>query len=116
MSASKVMANFQDAIINSLNRQRYRFHVDEERLSFAKRDELNSDQSETLRERMEEHELPSEPGELESAQAQPGLGDTCHITTWEAGWNVTNAIQVGLKARFAFRYKRADMYFQQKYL
>ncbi|XP_032877944.1 vesicular inhibitory amino acid transporter-like [Amblyraja radiata] len=87
------MVNFQDAINNLLNRQRYRFHVDEERLSFAKRDELNSDQSETLRERMEEHELPSEPGELESAQAQPGLGDTCHITTWEAGWNVTNAIQ-----------------------
>ncbi|XP_072136810.1 vesicular inhibitory amino acid transporter [Mobula birostris] len=87
------MINFQDVISNLPSRKRYPLHVDEERLNFAKLDELNRDQSEILREEVEDHEPSSEAGGLEPEQRVAGIGDTSHITTWEAGWNVTNAIQ-----------------------
>uniref|UniRef100_UPI00398EBE3D vesicular inhibitory amino acid transporter n=1 Tax=Pristiophorus japonicus TaxID=55135 RepID=UPI00398EBE3D len=92
-STSKIMINFQDVIINLLKKRRYGFQVDEENLSFAKREELNTDHTEILQGRVVE-EVPS--GEVEN-RAQRLETDRLHagphITTWEAGWNVTNAIQ-----------------------
>ncbi|XP_067884665.1 vesicular inhibitory amino acid transporter [Heterodontus francisci] len=86
------MINFQRVIINLLKKHRYGFQVDEENVSFAKREELNTDQEKEL-----EREPPSEAENWaqrsETAQLQTGPRHTPHITTWEAGWNVTNAIQ-----------------------
>ncbi|XP_067841378.1 vesicular inhibitory amino acid transporter [Heptranchias perlo] len=91
------MINFQDVIINLLKKHRYGFHVDEENLSFAKRDELNIDHTEIVQERVVEQASPGEAENraqsLETDQLRAELQDTPHITTWEAGWNVTNAIQ-----------------------
>ncbi|KYO18993.1 hypothetical protein Y1Q_0018946 [Alligator mississippiensis] len=70
--------------------------TDEENVNFARRDELNRTHS-------EEREDPNGPSVHESddchqdpeyqTQAHTEGDQTKLISTWEAGWNVTNAIQ-----------------------
>lgn len=57
-------------------------HTDEENVNFARQDELNRMHS-------EEEESPGSQTQVHMQHVQTTL-----ITTWEAGWNVTNAIQV----------------------
>lgn len=71
--------------------------TDEEHVNFARRDELNRAHS-------EEREEPDGPLNFEldvchqdpeyKSPAPPPHAQVKLITSWEAGWNVTNAIQV----------------------
>ncbi|XP_078069684.1 vesicular inhibitory amino acid transporter [Mustelus asterias] len=97
-SISKIMINFQRGITKFLKRHRYGFRVDEENLSFAQLEELDPDPGEIFQGRVLERGSLSEAEngmqqQLGTEQLNPGPGHTPHISTWEAGWNVTNAIQ-----------------------
>ncbi|XP_062407317.1 vesicular inhibitory amino acid transporter [Sardina pilchardus] len=77
-----------------------RFHAGgEESLAFAHRDELSRSYGEAHAAEPGEEPCGSSPETSEDLQATEGFHggppeDTCpKITTWEAGWNVTNAIQ-----------------------
>ena len=80
---------------------------DEEALGLAQRDELSrtyveeAQQNQTTRRESSCGTLPSSPDtqqEPHSSQTRSQTPST-RITTWEAGWNVTNAIQVGGEGR-----------------
>ncbi|KAH1172887.1 hypothetical protein KIL84_016726, partial [Mauremys mutica] len=70
--------------------------ADEENVNFARRDELNQTHSEEKEEQDATMTL-----EFNVSHQDPGYQSKAHmqgaqiklITTWEAGWNVTNAIQ-----------------------
>eukprot|EP00062_Callorhinchus_milii_P013978 gi/632962763/ref/XP_007897500.1/ PREDICTED: vesicular inhibitory amino acid transporter-like [Callorhinchus milii] len=91
--ASKIMITFQNMLTRLLKKQQYGFQVDEENLSFAKRDELDADHRGLCPGKEGRNEcLEPQVERCEIDQLSPRQ-DTPHITTWEAGWNVTNAIQ-----------------------
>ncbi|XP_078398973.1 vesicular inhibitory amino acid transporter [Cetorhinus maximus] len=96
-STSKIVINFQRVITHLLKKHSYSFRVDEENLNFAQLEELETDHSEIFQGRVLERGPPSEADNrvqrLETDQPDAGPRHTPHITTWEAGWNVTNAIQ-----------------------
>ncbi|KAK1170842.1 vesicular inhibitory amino acid transporter-like [Acipenser oxyrinchus oxyrinchus] len=88
----------QAELLRLLKWKRYRFSedVDEESLNFARRDELDR----THREDKEEPDgllAPNSAQCLDDLAINPPVpaleSAATQITTWEAGWNVTNAIQ-----------------------
>ncbi|XP_029608762.1 vesicular inhibitory amino acid transporter [Salmo trutta] len=67
-------------------------HGDEESLGFAQRDELSRTYGEDQEETRESPTASSLEGGNETPTS-PSSSTCLKITTWEAGWNVTNAIQ-----------------------
>lgn len=77
-------------------------HGDEESLGFAQRDELSRTYGEDQEETRESPTTSSPDGGNETPTS-PSSRTCLKITTWEAGWNVTNAIQVTKIQLFYFR-------------